>query len=393
MSNFQFLAQRLEEQKQRKAYRQLHTKTPGVIDFSSNDSLGLAQRPDLWKKKNQFLELSQNTYYGGATGSRLLSGNLALHEYTESQLQQHYQVPAALLFNHGYTANIGLLSSVAKSQDIILYDQEVHASWHDGCRLSRAMSYGFSHNNCEHLEKRLIKFHKQAHEIFVVVESLYSMSGEKAPLEELCELCQYYNAHFIVDEAHSTGVYGPYGEGLIVELGLTKQVFARIHTFGKALGCFGAVIVGSIQLKQYLINHARSLIYATALPPDVLSTIIIHHDAIKHPHERLDLRNIIDYFITQRQMTDSIIQTDHIKFCLSFSHIQGLIVFDEELLNKLSEHFKIKGLNIRPIKSPTVPQRRQRLRVCLRSSHSQNDIRKFFQILYGYLQKHLPKKR
>ncbi len=194
------------------------------IDFTSNDYLGFARSPELFEMIEKIIIQSERRV--GSGGSRLLSGNSNEAEELERYLAMFHNAPAALLFNSGYDANIGLLSSVAKKSDIILYDELVHASIHDGMRLSKADSFPFRHNDLSHLEER---FNNSSGNIFVAVESIYSMDGDMAPLKEISDLCKKHNANLIVDEAHATGVFG---KGLVQNFKLEEDVFARVHTFG-----------------------------------------------------------------------------------------------------------------------------------------------------------------
>ncbi|HJU45272.1 MAG TPA: aminotransferase class I/II-fold pyridoxal phosphate-dependent enzyme [Chitinophagaceae bacterium] len=278
-----FLIKRLKERKEQNAYRQL--KLPdGKIDFCSNDYLGIV-------KNNLIKEQSLKT---GSTGSRLLAGNYELIEEVEKELAAFHQAEAGLIFNSGYDANVGLLSSVLQRGDTIIYDYLSHASLRDGIRLSFAQSFSFAHNDLGDLEKKL---KAATGNIFVVTESVFSMDGDKAPLNEIVQLCEKYRAHLIVDEAHATGVVGEKGEGLVQELGLQHRCFARIHTFGKAIGCHGAVVLGSEALRNFLINFSRAFIYTTALPETSIAAIRASYrlfPAMKK--ERRHLQNLIDRF-------------------------------------------------------------------------------------------------
>ena len=200
----------------------------------------------------------------GSGGSRLLAGNYPLIEKLEKSIASFHDAEAGLIFNSGYDANIGLLSCIALKEDTILYDQLIHASLRDGIRLGYAQSFSFEHNNPASLELRL---KQAAGTVYVVTESLFSMDGDLAPLQEMAALCEQYNAKLIVDEAHATGIVGEHGEGLVQHLQLQSKCFARIHTFGKALGVHGAIVLGSSFLRSYLINFSRPFIYTTALPP------------------------------------------------------------------------------------------------------------------------------
>ncbi len=245
-----FLIKKIEERKSAGSLRQLKL-VRGMVDFCSNDYLGLAS---LLKVGNPGLQL-------GSTGSRLLAGNYPLIEEVEMEIAEFHQSEAGLIFNSGYDANVGLLSCVAQKNDTIIYDSLSHASIRDGVRLSFAQSWAFNHNDLVDLEKKL---QLATGQLFVVTESVFSMDGDKAPLVEIVELCKTYKAALVVDEAHATGIIGDKGAGLVQAMGLQQHCLARVHTFGKALGCHGAIVLGSKILRTYLINFARSLIYTTA---------------------------------------------------------------------------------------------------------------------------------
>ncbi len=250
-----FLEKKLQERRDQQAFRTLKLPS-GKTDFCSNDYLGIIHYGLLETSEAHWLK-------HGSGGSRLLAGNDALTESTEQQLAGFHRADAALLYNSGYDANLGLLSAVPQRGDTIIYDQLSHASIRDGIRLSFAQSFSFRHNHLEDLEKRL---QSATGNIFVVTESVFSMDGDQAPLTDMVTLCDRYNAQLIVDEAHATGVIGSMGEGLVQHLALEQRIFARVVTFGKAVGCHGAVVLGSQLLRDYLINFSRSFIYTTALP-------------------------------------------------------------------------------------------------------------------------------
>ena len=251
-------------------------KTNNLVDFSSNDYLGFAKSEEIRLEAYEFLmknEMDSN----GATGSRLLSGNHQLYDLTEKVLCSTHNSEAALIFNSGYNANLGFFSCVPQRNDIILFDELIHASIRDGIRLSNAQSYKFEHNNVTKLEDILQKFSTEetvaSREIYVVTESVFSMDGDTPDLKRMLEICEKYEAYFIVDEAHAIGLPDKKGLGIIQNLGLEHRVFARILTFGKSLGCHGAVILGSNELKIYLVNYSRSFIYTTGLAPHSLAMI------------------------------------------------------------------------------------------------------------------------
>lgn len=250
------ITKKLAERKSSGTYRTLKPES-NLIDFCSNDYLGFSRSAIVKDKINE--EINNNRLVlNGSTGSRLISGNLAYTENLEKEISTLFKSEAGLLFNSGYDANLGLLSSLPQRGDTIITDEFIHASVIDGARLSYANRYTFKHNDVVSLEAKL----KQAKgNCYVVIESVYSMDGDSPPILELLKLTEQYNAHLIVDEAHAVGLYYT---GIITQLKLEDRVFARIVTFGKALGCHGAIILGSNLLREYLINFARSFIYTTA---------------------------------------------------------------------------------------------------------------------------------
>ena len=258
-----FLHKKLEERRQQNAFRNL--KLPGdLIDFCSNDYLGIVKN-DLLKTTNH-PEIA-GKYKTGSTGSRLLTGNYPLIEETEKFIASFHKSETALIFNSGYDANVGLLSSVPGRNDTVLYDYFSHASIRDGMRLSLASSFSFLHNDINDLE---LKLQQAKGNVFVVTESVFSVDGDLCPLLQIVELCEKYDANLIIDEAHATGVIGKMGEGLVQSLELENRIFARLHTFSKACGVHGSAVLGSNGLRNYLINFARSFIYSTALPEETI---------------------------------------------------------------------------------------------------------------------------
>lgn len=341
--------------------RQLPAPIGERIDFCSNDYLGFARN----------LAVDANTS-GGATGSRLISGNSELAEALEQQIATFHGAEAALLFPSGYAANIGLLPAVAGRGDTIVYDKLLHASLRDGIRLSPAKALGFAHNDLTDLVKKLQSAEGQ---IFIVVESVYSMDGDQAPLAAIVDICQLYGALLIVDEAHGTGVIGKRGEGLVGALGLENQVWARVHTFGKAIGSHGAAIVGSSLLKGYLLNFARSFIYATALPTHTLLSIQAAYDALATETEVARLNDRVSYFLANcpPSLRPSLIP--------STTPIQAVISPGNTQVMQLAEYLQQNNFAILPIRYPTVPQGEERLRICLHSFNTNEEIDKLLDVL------------
>lgn len=358
-----FLQQKLSERQQENSLRELQHYHEGLADFFSNDYLSFAQS-SLHKQKIQQLLDAHPNHKNGATGSRLISGNTKFAEELEHKIAEFHQAEAALIFNSGYDANVGLLSSIAQRGDTIICDELIHASLIDGARLSLANRYTFAHNDLEALEEKL----KQSKgNIFVVTESVFSMDGDCAPLLEICELAEKYNANLIIDEAHALCVFGKKGEGLTQYLGLQDKVFARVYTFGKALGCHGAAIVGSALLRQYLINFARSFIYTTALPYSALVCIAVGYDELPETPEREILIANISLFNRLTSHNQNAIMP-------SESAIQSILVPGNEACKKLAVQLQKGGFNVKAILSPTVAKGKERLRICLHAHNTKAEI-------------------
>lgn len=352
MANANFLLSYLEERKQQNALRELQLPT-GKVDFCSNDYLGLAAK----------LSLNGEHYKHGSAGSRLLAGNSALAEETERLIAAFHAAEAALLYNSGYDANVGLMSCVARKGDTIIYDFLSHASLRDGIRLSAAQSFAFLHNDVADLERRL---QTATGNVFVVTESVFSMDGDMAPLETIAQLCTQYGAYLVVDEAHATGVVGERGEGLVQQLQLEQACFARVHTFGKAVGCHGAVVLGSEVLRSYLVNFSRPFIYTTALPESSIAVIRTAYQTFPQmKDERMQLQQLITQF-----------QQAAIRFekLLSSTPIQGVIVPGNEAVKQLAATLQQAGLDVRPILYPTVPRNSERLRIVLHAFNTREEL-------------------
>jgi 8-amino-7-oxononanoate synthase len=265
------LSAKLEIRKQNNALRQLPLLNK-LIDFASNDYLGLSKSESVFQETHQYL-INNKIIQNGATGSRLLSGNHKLYPETENYIAQFHKSESALIFNSGYDANVGFFSSLPQKGDLILYDELCHASIRDGIQLSNAKAYKFNHNDFEDLERLILR--NQNAVIYIVTESVFSMDGDTPNLDELVQVSEKYNCYLIVDEAHALGVFGDKGEGLVQMLDFQNQVFARIMTFGKGLGCHGAAILGTLELTDYLVNFSRSFIYTTGLSPHSIATILM----------------------------------------------------------------------------------------------------------------------
>ena len=340
----QYIASKLEQRKQENNFRSLKVIS-GLIDFYSNDYLGFARDLELKRRVEEEVK-SANEYLLGSTGSRLLSGNSAYAESVERFLAEFYGAESALIFNSGFDANYGLLSTLPYRGDTIIYDELVHASIHDGIRNSRAESVGFGHNDVSDLERKLAGASGLK---YVVVESVYSMDGDFAPLKDIAALCEKYDAGLIVDEAHAVGISGKHGKGVICDLSLENRCLARINTFGKAIGAHGAVMLCNEYLKAFMVNYCRPFIYSTSLPFHSLATIkCAHQFLLESDNRRADLFALIDLF--QQQFKGQK------KYALTAgnSPIQSLIVAGNEQVKQIALQIQKAGFDVRAILYPTV---------------------------------------
>ena len=308
------LNEKIKERIDNDALRQLGTQNDRV-DFSSNDYLGLANSANLFYKTHQYL-VDHDYLENGSGGSRLLTGNHPLYDVLETYLSQIYACEASLLFNSGYAANLGFFSSVPQRHDLILYDEYSHASIRDGIKLSPAKALKFKHNDLSDLQEKLANFKQEVGECYIVTESVFSMDGDTPDLDGFVKCAEEHRAHLVVDEAHAVGVFG---EGLLQQLNLSDRVFARIITFGKALGVHGAAILGTTELKNYLVNFARSFIYTTALTPHTLASIYQAYLALADTSARQKLQENISFFKSE-------IQRLNLDFIDSSSAIQACII-------------------------------------------------------------------
>lgn len=347
------------------------------IDFSSNDYLGLAMSEKIAQMTHDFLEGSAQK--NGSSGSRLLSGNHQLYARLEDFLASHHNSGAALVFNSGYDANIGFFSSVPQRGDMVLYDELVHASIRDGIQMGNAKSYKFAHNDIDDLARHIERSRNMdgSAEIYIVTESVFSMDGDSPDLKRLAQFCKERGCFLVVDEAHATGIYGN-GRDLVAEQGLEQEVFARIITFGKAMGCHGAALLGSESLKEYLVNFSRSFIYTTALPPHTVATILAAYQYLGDEGKAVSgqLRANIGHFkkeMERLQITDRFIKSD--------SAIQCALIRGNDKVKAIAKQLQTAGFDVKPILSPTVKEGEERLRFCLHAFNTKEEITKVLVLL------------
>ncbi|WNM19801.1 aminotransferase class I/II-fold pyridoxal phosphate-dependent enzyme [Flavobacterium capsici] len=376
------LQSKLNQREENNALRKLTAQNEWV-DFSSNDYIGFAKSETLFNATHQFL-MDKNIKVNGATGSRLLSGNHSLYQEAESFISKFHKADAALIFNSGYDANVGFFSAVPQRNDVIFFDELCHASIRDGISMSNAKAYKFQHNDFQDLERQIQKLTTNNHQpptIYIVTESVFSMDGDSPNLEELTNLSEKHQCYLVLDEAHALGVFGAKGEGLLQSLGLQNKVFARIMTFGKGLGCHGAAILGSEELKSYLVNFARSFIYTTALSPHSVATILMAYHQLEQEKEPLEkLKNNIVFFNQQKLQLG-------LKplFVYSKSAIQCAIISGNQNVKSIAAQLQERGFDVKPILSPTVPEGQERLRFCLHSYNTEKEISEVLALLCTFV--------
>lgn len=380
------------------AQNRLRTLKPSsnLIDFCSNDYLGISYlrsleggvrkqelgiksdelKPKTYNSKNSPVSRHQSPLIQGSTGSRLLTGNNDFTEKIEKFLSNFHKAEAGLIFNSGYDANLGVLSCIPNRGDVILYDFLAHASLRDGVRLSFAEGHSFLHNDIVDLEKKLTYFREKSTEnrIFIVTESVFSMDGDICPLPQFIQLCKKYKAHLILDEAHSTGIIGENGEGLAVKCGVEKEILVRVHTFGKAMGTHGSVVVGSNVLRNYLINFCRTFIYTTALPPHSIHQIYQNYLFLKeNPHLISQLNKNIELFKNELIKNDNLMDSD--------TPIQGFVLGGNEKTKAAAQKIQEAGFDVRAILYPTVPKNTERLRINIHAFNTPKEIKELTKLI------------
>ncbi|MFN2261689.1 MAG: aminotransferase class I/II-fold pyridoxal phosphate-dependent enzyme [Psychroflexus sp.] len=362
---------KLDERQSNGSFRKLTIKNPDLVDFSSNDYLGFASNPEIEKLAASKLKSYKNLKFG-ATGSRLLSGNYPLIEDFETYLADFYQVEAALMFNSGYDANLGLISAIGQRQDLILFDALCHASIRDGIALSKAKSYKFQHDNYENLKEKLEKFQSEFETIYVITEHVFSMDGDQTDLKKITEICDEFNAYLILDEAHAIGTISKTNRE-----NSHFNIFARVLTFGKSLGSHGAVVLGALELKDFMINFAKSFIYTTALSSQNTAHNWAAHIFLENQNDDFEtLQNNILFFkeiVIKLKLQNYFIESD--------SAIQSCVIGGNVKVKNISNQLEMKAFDVRAILSPTVPKGEERLRFCLHSYNSKTEIESVLEIL------------
>ncbi len=362
------LKQYLDKRIENNSLRQLSDQSY-PIDFYSNDYLGYARSKAISAILNRLDEEELRPQHG-STGSRLISGNHPVFKQVEDKAKKVFNADSALFYNSGYDANTGLLSAVIKPKDLVFYDELCHASIRDGLQMCRAKGYKFRHCNYADLEQQIIRQRERlgVDNIYVVTESVFSMDGDVTAIEELISLKTKYNLNLIIDEAHAVGVCGKEFKGLTTDY--SKEIFARIITCGKSLGSHGAFVLGSGELKLYLVNFSRAFIYSTGASPQHIKAVLAalihfeHEQASKHK-----LQQVIQQF---REKVENLGLTH--QFLNSRTAIQSYMISDNLKAKALAKDLNSKGIGIKAILHPTVPEGKERLRICLHSFNTEQDI-------------------
>jgi 8-amino-7-oxononanoate synthase len=333
-----------------------------VVCLCSNNYLGLAHHPALVEAAAR----AARDFGVGAGASRLISGNMRLHEELEQRLARLKGVEACLLFNSGYHANIGTIGALMAEGDAVFSDALNHASIIDGCRLSRAAVHVYAHADVAALEEQLRGV--AARRKLIVTDSIFSMDGDAAPLREICDVAERHGAMVMIDEAHATGVTGPRGAGLADALGLQHRVGVQMGTLGKALGSFGAYVAGSQALIDYLINTSRPLIFTTALPPPVVAAALAALDIVeREPQRRAAVRSRARRL--RGGLHDAGFGVD-----VSDAHVIPVMIGDSLATMRTSAALLEHGVFAHGIRPPTVPVGTARIRATVMATHTDSDI-------------------
>lgn len=342
------------------------------IDFSSNDYLGLSGHPRLMAESKKAIDK-----FGTAScASRLMSGDLMLHHRLEEKIAEFKNKEAALFFNSGYQANLGIISSLYAKRDGIFFDRLVHASIIDGVILSGARFFRFQHNDAGHLESLLKKERGKFNKSLIITETVFSMDGDKAPLGDLCRLKEKYGCEIFVDEAHATGIFGRNGSGMAEEAGLSGKIDFIMGTFSKAMAGFGAYLATSRSHVEYLVNTCRSFIYSTALPAAIAACNLASIGLVKEePYRRQRLLNSARYFRQALKANGFEARGD--------SQIVPIVIGDNFRVKAFAESLQKKGYWVLPVRPPTVPQGEARLRFSLTFDHSQEILKKLIDDIAG----------
>ncbi len=348
-----------------------HVQVDGVpvLSFCSNDYLGLASHPALI----QAMQAATASAGVGSGASHLITGHHQYHQQAEQALAQFVGLPAAVLFGNGYMANLGVVTALVGRDDAIFADKLNHASLNDAAVLSRATLHRFAHNDTEMLEKQLGA--SSAKRKLVIVDAVYSMDGDLAPMPQLLALCERYDALLLLDDAHGFGVLGEQGRGVLIHFALRSPRIIYMATLGKAAGVSGAFVAAEPVIVDYLVQNARTYIYTTASPPALAATLLTSMQVMVDEGWR---RQHLQQLIAQLKQS---LQLKSWHLMPSDSAIQPLVIGENQQALAVSEYLRAQGILVPAIRPPTVPKGTARLRISLSAAHSTEDVTRLVQAL------------
>lgn len=394
----------LSSRREKGLIRELRSPRSTACDFSSNDYLGFARQGPFQNFLAEYKAESRSIDSSGSTGSRLLSGHSEKVEQLEEVAARFHDAETGLLFNSGYDANLAILSCLPGPEDVIIFDELIHASMHDGMRIGRGTKWHvpFQHNDADSLRDNIASAAlNTSGSILVCIETIYSMDGDVAPVTRILEVARFMQCklgreiHIIADEAHAGGLYGDNGEGLFVSVGAQKHpnLLLRVLTFGKAFGAHGAVVLTSILVRQYLINYARPFIYSTALPPHNITILLAAYDFAKTEFAK-NARNVLwERVETFKTTTASKLPRQHLLNHKGSSPIQGILVPGNKECVALARVMRKKGFEVYPIRSPTVPRGSERIRIIIHSFNTEAEINRLVEALQQGIKHFTPRPR
>ncbi len=346
----------------------------GLINFASYNYLGLSYRDEVKDAIKRAVDL----YGGGSSGSPILSGTTELHRQLAEGVARFKAKEAAMIFPTGYSANVGVIAGLMRSGDLIVADQYAHASIVDGMILSKAKSRFFRHNRADDLDRKLGGFEGKK---LVIVEGVYSMDGDICPLPEIVEVCRKHDARLLIDEAHSTFVYGENGRGVAEHFGLDDAVDIHIGTFSKSLGGQGGFVAGSRALIDYLRGFSRSRFFSCALAPTVVAGLI---EALELAHREPELRTKL---WSNVEFMQDLLRAEGVDIGDSTSQVIPIMVRNDALIFELGEQLLEGGVFINPVKYPAVGKHKSRFRMSISAAHSREELAEGADIIVGVLRK------
>jgi 8-amino-7-oxononanoate synthase len=346
-----------------------------LLNLSSYNYLGLSYRPEVVEAAKRALDV-----YGlGAAGSPILSGTMAIHDELQGEIARFKGTEAAVIYPSGYSTNVGLISGLMRAGDVVIMDQNAHASCVDGAILSKAETRFFRHNQPDDLEKKLKKV--AGKKVLVIVEGVYSMDGDVCPLPEIVEVTKRYGARIMIDEAHSSFIYGENGRGVVEMYGLKDQIDIHLGTFSKALGGMGGYVACSYELFRYLDAFSRSRFFSCALSPVVTAGVLESLRIVqREPELRAKLWQNVAHI--RKQLDEQGVDVGE-----STSQIIPVMVRDDRRIMRVARHMQEAGLYLQPVRYPAVTKHRSRFRISISASHTFEQLDRAAEILVSVLRK------